>query len=136
MYLSLSHLPVSVYPTLPHLPVSVYPSLSHLPVSVYLLLPHLLVSVSPSFVDLVWALVVLVQAPADLVQIFVDLVQAHLSQGVLISVISRQVVVRPGLGLIGSVWSVLVRWVRRKQVYNAQVVSGLGVRLVVSGLKG
>ena len=85
------------------------------------------------FVDLVRALVVLVQAPAHLVQDLVDLVQAHLSQRGLISVVSRQVVVGPGLGLIGSVWSVFVRGVRREQVCYSQVVRGLGVGLVVSG---
>ena len=87
------------------------------------------------FVDLVWALVVLVQAPAHLVQDLVYLVQAHLSQRGLISVVSRQVVMGPGLGLIGSVWSVFVRGVRREQVCYSQVVRGLGVGLVVSGRK-
>ena len=46
---------------------------------------------------MVRSLVALVQAP-------VNLVQAHPPQGGLISVVSRQVVVRPGLGLIGFVW--------------------------------
>ena len=35
---------------------------------------------------------------------------------------SRQVVVGPILGLIGSVWSVFVREVRSKQVCYSQVV--------------
>ena len=38
--------------------------------------------------NLVWALVALVQAPVFLVQVLVDLVQAHLPQGGLISVVS------------------------------------------------
>ena len=41
----------------------------------------------------------------------------------------------PGLGLIGYVFSVFVRGVRRKQVCNSQVVCGLGVGLVVFGQK-
>ena len=61
---------------------------------------------------MVRALVVLVQAPAHLVLVLVDLVQAHLSQRGVISVVSRQVGMGPGLGLIGSVWSVFVRGVR------------------------
>ena len=80
-------------------------------------------------------IVVLVQAPVDLVHVLVYLVQAHCPQGGLISVVSRQVVVWPGLELIGSVWSVFVRGVRRKQVCYSQVVRGLGVGLVVSGQK-
>ena len=50
--------------------------------------------------------------------------------------VSRRVVVGPILGLIGSVCSGFVRGVSRKQVYYSQVVSGLGVGLVVSGQKG
>ena len=70
--------------------------------------------------------VVLVQVPVVLVQVIVDLVQAHLPQGRLILVVSSQVVVGPGLGLIGFVWSVFVRGVRRNQVCNSQVARGLG----------
>ena len=77
------------------------------------------------------SLVALVQAPVDLVHVLVNLVLAHPSQGGLILVVSRRVVVGPGLGLIGSVWSVFVRGVRRKQVCFSQVVRGLGVGLVV-----
>ena len=72
----------------------------------------------------------------DLVQVLVDLVQAHSPPGGLQLVVSRQVVVGPILGLIGSVWSVFVRGVRRKQVCYSQFVHGLGVGLVVSGRKG
>ena len=85
---------------------------------------------------MVWAIVVLVQAPLDLVQIFDDLVQAHLPQGGLISVVRRQVVAGPALELIGSVWSVFVRGVRRKHVCYSQVIRGLGVGLVVFRPKG
>ena len=53
-------------------------------------------------VDLVGALVALVQ-------VLVDMVRAHSPQGGLLSVVSRQVVVGPNLGLIGSVWLVFVR---------------------------
>ena len=88
-----------------------------------------------SYVDRVRALVALVQAPVDLVPTLVDLFQAHPPQGGLISVVSRQVVVGPGFGLIGAVWSVFVRGVRRKQVCYSQFVRGLGVGLVVSGPK-
>ena len=56
------------------------------------------------------ALVFLVHVPVDLVQVLVELVQAHSPQGgLLLSVVSRQVVVGPNLGLIGSVWLVFVR---------------------------
>ena len=84
---------------------------------------------------MVQALVFLVQALVDLVHILVDLVQVNPPQGGLVSVVSRQVVVGPGLGLIGSVWSVFVRGVRWKQVCYSQVVRGLGVGLVVSRQK-
>ena len=50
--------------------------------------------------------------------------------------VRRQVVLGPCLGLIGSVWSVFVSGVRRKQVFYSQVVHGLGVWLVVAGRKG
>ena len=40
---------------------------------------------------------------------------------------SRQVVVGPGFGLIGSVWSVFVRGVKRKKACCSQFVRGLGV---------
>ena len=82
------------------------------------------------------SLVALVHVPVDLVQVLVDLFQAHSPQGGLQWVVSRQAVVRPILGLIVSVWSVFVRGVRRKQVFYSQVVQGLGVGLVVSGQKG
>ena len=59
--------------------------------------------------DLVLALVALVHAPVDQVQVNVDLFQAHSSQGGLLSVVSRKVVVGPSLGLIGFVWSMFVR---------------------------
>ena len=85
---------------------------------------------------MVWSLVGLVQAPVDLVHVLFDLVQAHPLQGGFILVVSRQVVVGPGLGLIGSVWWVFVRRVRRKQVCYSQVAGGLGVGLGVSGRKG
>ena len=75
---------------------------------------------------MVQALVVLVQALVDLVHVLVDLVQTHSPKGGLISVVSRQVTVGPGLGLVGSVLSVFVRGVRRKQVCYSQVVRGLG----------
>ena len=45
--------------------------------------------------------------------------------------VSRQVVVGPNLGLIRSVWLVLVRGAGMKQA-----VCGLGVGLVVSGRQG
>ena len=41
----------------------------------------------------------------------------------------------PDLWLVGSVWSVFVKWVRREQVCYSQVDRGLGVGLVVSGQK-
>ena len=50
--------------------------------------------------------------------------------------VSRQVVVGLDLVLIGSVWSVFVRGVRREQVCYSQVVHGLGVGLIVLGQKG
>ena len=56
----------------------------------------------------------------------VDLVQAHLPQGGLILVVNRQGVAGPGLGLIGSVWLVFVKGVRRNQVCNSQVVRKVG----------
>ena len=59
------------------------------------------------------------------------MVQVHSPQGGLQLVVSRQVVVGPNLGLIGSVWLVFVRGARMKQV-----VCGLGVGLVVSAQKG
>ena len=86
--------------------------------------------------NLVRAFVALVQAPVDLIQVLVGLVQAHLPQGGLILVVSRQAVVGQGFGFIGSVWSMFVRGMRRKLVCYSQVVSGLGVGLVVSGPKG
>ena len=66
---------------------------------------------------MVRSLVALVPVPVDLVQVLVDLVQAHSPQGGLQLVVSRQVVVG-------------VRW---KQVWYSPVVRGLGVGLVVSG---
>ena len=73
------------------------------------------------FVDLVRALVVLDQAPADLVQVLVHLVQAHLSQRGLISVGCSG-------ARFGVDWICLVCvWERGKQVCNSQVVRGLGV---------
>ena len=81
--------------------------------------------------DLDRALAVLVHVPVDLVQVLVDLVQAHSPRGGLLSVESRQVVVGPNLGLIGSVWLVFLRGSGMKQV-----VRGFGVGLVVSGRKG
>ena len=61
---------------------------------------------------MVWSLVALVQTSVDLVHVLVDLVQAHPPKGGLILVVSRQVVLGPGLGLIGSVWSVFVSGMR------------------------
>ena len=81
---------------------------------------------------MVRSLVALVQAPVDLVHVLVDLVQAHPPQRGLISVVSRQVVVGPVLGLIVSFWSIFVRKMRRKQVCFSKVVGGVGVGLVVS----
>ena len=66
---------------------------------------------------MVWSLVALVPVPVDLVQVLVDLVQAHSPQGGLQLVVSRQVVVG-------------VRW---KQVCYSQVGHVLGDWLVVSG---
>ena len=82
---------------------------------------------------------VLVPAHVDLVQSFVALVQAHPPQGGLIWVVRRQVVVGPGSGLVGAVWSLFVSGMRWKKVCYLQVVCGLGVGLdksVVSGTKG
>ena len=75
---------------------------------------------------MIHALVALVHAPVDLVQVLVDLVHAHSPHGGLLLVVSRQVVVRPRLGLIGSVWSEFVRWAEM----------GLEVGLVVSRGRG
>ena len=77
---------------------------------------------------MVGSLFALVHVPVDLVKVLVDLVQAHSPQVGLQLVVSRQVVVGPILELIGSVWLVLARGVRRKQVVR-------GVGLVVSGKK-
>ena len=79
-----------------------------------------------SHVDRVWALVALVQAPVDLVPALVNLFQAHPPQGGLISVVGRQVVVGPGAGLVGAVWSVFVIGVRRKQVFYFHVGGRVG----------
>ena len=49
---------------------------------------------------MVWSLVALAQALVDLAQVLVDLVQGHSPQVGLISVVSRQVVVGTGLGLM------------------------------------
>ena len=90
-------------------------------------------------VDLVQALIAVVQAFIDLVQALVALVQVHPPQGGLTCVVRRQVVVGPGSGLIGAVWWVFVRGVRWKQVCYIQVVHGLGVRWtesVISRPKG
>ena len=62
------------------------------------------VALVQAHVDLVQALVALfVQAHVDLVQVLVALVQANPPQGGLIGVVSRQVVVGPGFGLVGAV---------------------------------
>ena len=82
---------------------------------------------------MVLSLVALVNVPVDLVQVLVDLVQANSPKGGLQSVVSRQVVVGPILGLVGSGWSVFVRGVRWKEVCYSQVVRGLGVGMVVFG---
>ena len=58
---------------------------------------------------MVQALVVLIHVPVDLGQVLVDLVQAHSPQEGFLSVVSRQVVVGPNLGLIGSVLVVFVK---------------------------
>ena len=90
-------------------------------------------------VDLVQALVALVQAYVDLVQALVALVQAHTTQGGLIWVVRRQVLVGPGFGLVGAIGLVFVREMRGKQVCYLQVVRRLWVGLdesVVSGPNG
>ena len=81
----------------------------------------------------------LVQAHVNLVHDLVALVQAHPTQGGLIWVVRRKVVMGPGSGSVGAVWLVFVRVMWLKQVCNLQVVCGLGVGLdksVVLGTKG
>ena len=55
----------------------------------------------------------LVQARVDLVQALVALVQTHPSQGELIWLVRRQVAMGTGSGLVGAVWLVFERGVRR-----------------------
>ena len=55
-------------------------------------------------VALVQVLFDLVQVLVDLVQVHVDLVQAQPPQRGLIWLVRRQVLVRPGSGLVGTVW--------------------------------
>ena len=62
-----------------------------------------LVSLVQAHVDMVQALVALVQTHVDLVQALVALVQAHPPQGGLIWVVRTQVWVGPGSGLVGAV---------------------------------
>ena len=62
-----------------------------------------LVGLVQAHVDLVQALVALVQALVALVQALFSLVQVHPTQGGLIWLVRRQVVVGPGSGLVVSV---------------------------------
>ena len=109
---------------------------------------------------MVCALVVLVHVPVDLVQVFVDLVQAHFPQGGLLLVVSRQVVVgQKVLCLDGGLGFPKQGFFQINQYYYyysgaklgvdriclvgvcegvgmEQIWRGLGVGLVVSGQNG
>ena len=80
---------------------------------------------------------VLVQAHVDLIQTLVALVQAHPPQGGLIWMVKRQVVVGPGSGLVGAVWTVFVRGGNRFVTYRLCVGWGPGwINLFYQGQRG